>query len=60
MPIDWKTIAQIVNPTSLVLLIVIFWLMKQNGQLIGETFRAQANLGRLTSLLEKLVLEKKK
>jgi len=57
--IPWDKVLPYINPTNLVLLIVIFWLMRQNALLVAETFKSHSSLNRLTSLLERLVLEKK-
>ena len=56
---DWKLLVDFLSPTTVVLLIVIFWLMKQNSRLVKEVFSVHSNLGRLTSLLETLVFEKR-
>jgi len=56
---EWKTIAETVQPVTLVLLIVIFWLMRQNSQLIKEIFESNRSVARLTNLLETIVFEKK-
>lgn len=50
----FKYIASVLDPVVLVLLVVIYWLMKQNSQLVDETFKSFANVARLTGLLESL------
>lgn len=56
---DWTILAKIISPTALVLVIVIFWLMRQNQQLVREIFNHNSTLSRLTSLLENLVYNKR-
>ena len=63
---DWmKTIVEYISPTDLVLLIVIFWLMKQNTSLhnqnktlVHEFFANNTVSIRLMTLLEGMVDDK--
>lgn len=54
-----EAIAKLVRPTELVLLVVVFWQMRQNSLLIKEVFDNHKTMQRLTGLLEKLVYAKK-
>lgn len=53
-----ETIAKFIRPTELVLLVVIFWQMRQNSLLIKEVFNNHSTMQRLTKLLERLVYDK--
>lgn len=51
----WSSLFEHIPWMVCVCLVIIYWLMKQNRQLLEKTFESVANTTRLTNLLEQLI-----
>lgn len=54
MNINWEVIGKLLPASTLVLLIIIFWLMKQNSQLVSVAFRTFESIEKLKGCIETL------
>jgi len=57
--IDWGIIGKLLPASTLVLLIIIFWLMRQNAQLVSVAFKTYESIEKLRGCIETLTRDQR-
>ena len=56
---DWAVIGKLIPASTLVLVIIIFWLMKQNSQLVSVAFKTYESIEKLKGCIETLTQDQR-